>query len=116
VHRKIIAATKKSMSESNKYEDVDLFFYGKGILHHEFVPDGQTVKGQFCLEVMKCLREAERRKRPEEWKNKTWMLHNDSAPADASHLVREFLVKPETTVIPQLPYYPDYAPADFVCS
>ncbi|PNF35601.1 hypothetical protein B7P43_G02402 [Cryptotermes secundus] len=41
-----------------------IFFYGKGIVQQEFVPRSQRVNGQFYLEVMKCLREAERRKRP----------------------------------------------------
>jgi hypothetical protein len=50
-----------------------------GVIHHEFVPRGQTVSGQFYLEAMKRLREAERRKRPEAWRNKTWMLHHDNA-------------------------------------
>jgi hypothetical protein len=42
------------------------------------------------LEVMKCLREAERRKRPEGWRNKTWMLHHNNTPAHTSLLIREF--------------------------
>jgi len=33
---------------------------------------------------MKRLREAVRRKRPEAWTNKTWMLHHDNATAHAS--------------------------------
>jgi hypothetical protein len=36
-----------------------IFFFGKVIVYHEFVPRGQTVNGQFYLEVMKRLREAE---------------------------------------------------------
>jgi hypothetical protein len=35
----------------------------------------------------KRLREAERRKRPEGWRNKTWMLHHDNAPAHTLLLV-----------------------------
>jgi transposase len=42
-----------------------------------------------------------------------WMLHHDIAPAHASSLIREFLAKNETTVVPQPPYSPDLAPADF---
>jgi hypothetical protein len=66
----------------------------KGVIHHEFVPRGQRVNGQFCLAVMKRLREAKRRKRPEECRNKTWMLHNDITLARMSLLVRQFLAKP----------------------
>ena len=41
------------------------------------------------------------------------MLHHDNAPAHASLLMREFLMKRETTVVPQPPYSPDLAPAEF---
>jgi hypothetical protein len=101
---KILATTKKSTSESLKREgDVDSFFYWKGIVHHEFVPRGETVNKEFYLKVMKRLSEAVRRKRPEAWTNKTWMLHHDNAPPQASLFIREFLAKQETTVMPQHP-------------
>jgi len=62
---------------------------------------------------MKRLREAVRRKRPEAWTNKTWMLHHDNALAHAPLLIREFLTKQDMIVEPQPPYSPDLAPADF---
>jgi len=77
------------------------------------VPRGETVNKEFYLNVLKRLRAAVRRKRPEAWTNNTWMLHHDNAPAHASLLIREFLKKYETTVVPQPPYSPDLAPADF---
>src|SRR5215469_3884082 len=105
---------KKSTPESLKCEgDVDFFFDWKGIVHHEFVLRGETVNKEFYLKVMKRLREAVRRKSPEAWTNKTWMLYHDNAPAHASLLIREFLAKQETIVVPQSPYSPDLAPADF---
>jgi hypothetical protein len=61
---------------------------------------------------MKRLREAEQRKRPEGWRNKTWMLHHDSTPAHTSLLVPELLAKRETFVVPQRLYSPDLASAD----
>jgi transposase len=42
------------------------------------------------------------------------MLHEDYAPAHASLLIREFLDKNETTVVPQPPYSSGLAPADFL--
>jgi hypothetical protein len=63
---KIVAAIK-NMSDSIKCEGVversfylfylfTSFFLLGGVVHHEFGPRGQTVTGQFCLEVMKRLR------------------------------------------------------------
>ena len=111
---KIVAPTKKSMSESPKCEgDVHCFFDWKGIVHYEFVPRGETVNKHFYLNFLKCLRVAVRRKKPEAWTNNTWMLHHDNAPAHASLLIHEFLTKHETTVVPQPPYSRDLTPANF---
>jgi len=41
------------------------------------------------------------------------MLHNDNALAHALLLIREFLTKHETTVVPKPACSPDLAPADF---
>ena len=43
------------------------------------------------------------------------MLQHDNAPSHSSFLVRDFLAKHATTVLPQPPYCPDLAPADFFC-
>ena len=89
------------------------FFLLKGILRYELFPRGETVNKQFYLNVLKRLMEAVRRKRPEAWTNNTWMRHHDDAPANAPFLTREILMTHETTVVPQPPFSPDLAPADF---
>ena len=53
------------------------------------------------------------RKRPELWENQTWMLHHDNASAHASLLIRSYLAKHQTSVVPHPPYSPDLTPADF---
>jgi len=52
-----------------------VFFDWKGIIHYEFVPRGETVNTEFYLNVLKCLRQAVQRKRPEAWTNTTWKKH-----------------------------------------
>ena len=76
------------------------------------VPRGQMVNKQLYQEILARLRETVRRKRPELWENRTWMLHHDNAPAHASLLIRSYLAK-QTPVVPHPPYSPDLAPADF---
>jgi transposase len=71
-----------------------------------------TVNKEFYLEVLRCLQELIRKKRPESWKAKQWILHHDNALAH-SLLVQDFLTKMDTTVIPQPPYSPHLASADF---
>ena len=90
-----------------------VFFYWKGIVHHEFVPRGHMINRQFYQEVLARLRDAVRKKRPELWENQTWMLHNDNAPAHASLHIRSYLAKYQTSVVPHPPYSPELAPADF---
>jgi len=68
---------------------------------------------QLYQEVLVRLRDAVRRKRPELWENQTWMLHHDSAPAHTLLLIRSYLAKRQTSVVPHLPYSPDLAPVDF---
>jgi len=41
------------------------------------------------------------------------MLHHDNAPAQASLLIRSYLAKHQTSVVPHPPYSPDLVPADF---
>jgi len=77
------------------------------------IPHGETVNKEFYLNVLKRLRAAVRRKRPEAWTNNTRMLHHDNAPAHASLLICKFFTKHETTVVPQPSYSPDLAPVDF---
>jgi hypothetical protein len=78
-----------------------VFFDWQGIIHHEFIPRGQTVNKEFYIAVLKRFKEAICRKRPQLWTNQSWVLHHDNAPAHSSLLVHNFLAKNKTTVVPQ---------------
>lgn len=43
------------MQKSQVKTRMTAFFYAKGIIHHEFVPEKQTVNGKFYKEVIKRL-------------------------------------------------------------
>ncbi|UYV63722.1 hypothetical protein LAZ67_2005429 [Cordylochernes scorpioides] len=90
-----------------------VFFDCRGVVHHEFLPQGRTVNKEYYLQVMRNLRKAIRQKRPDLWKNKNWLLHHDNAPAHTSLLVRDFLAKNNTLMMLQPPYTPDMAPCDY---
>jgi hypothetical protein len=50
------SSPRKKKSEPMKCEGVvDHFFDGKGIIHHEFSPRGQTINEQFYWQVIKRL-------------------------------------------------------------
>jgi len=89
------------------------FFDPKGIVHKEFVPPGQTVNAAFYIEVLERVWENVQRKRPDQWRNNTRLLHHDNAPAHAALLTRRFLTDNIMTVVPHPPYLPDLAPSNF---
>ena len=77
---------------------------------------GTTIKivnAAFYVEVLKRLWENVQRKRPDQWRNNTWLLHHDNAPAHAALLTQRFLTNNNMTVVPHPPYSPDLAPSNF---
>ncbi|UYV78708.1 hypothetical protein LAZ67_16002504 [Cordylochernes scorpioides] len=104
---------KARQVRSNVKVLLTVFFDCRGVVHHEFLPQGRTVNKEYYLQVMRHLREAIRQKRPDLWKNKNWPLHHDNAPAHTSLLVRDLLAKNNTLMMPQPPYFPDLFPCDF---
>jgi histone-lysine N-methyltransferase SETMAR len=90
-----------------------VFFDIRGIVHRELVPQGQTVGRKLYCEVLWRLRENIRRKRPDLWRTKKWILHDDNAPCHRVLLVREFLANHNILSLPHPPCSPDLAPADF---
>jgi len=79
-------------------------FDQKGIVHKEIFPPGQTVNPALYVEVLKRLRENVQRKRPDHWRNNTWLLQYDNAPAHAVLITRRFLTYNNMTVVPHPPY------------
>ena len=65
------------------------------------------------INILRRLRAAVRRKRPEKWRTSSSVLLHDNGPAHQSLLVRDFLAKNNVTTLQHPPYSPDPAPADF---
>jgi len=91
---------KARQVRSNVKVLLTVFFDYNGAVHREFLPQGHTVNKEYYLEVTRRLREAIRKKRPELWNNQSWILHHDNAPAHISLLVRDFLAKNNTIIMP----------------
>ncbi|UYV73965.1 hypothetical protein LAZ67_11001627 [Cordylochernes scorpioides] len=92
---------------------LDAFLDNREIVHHEYLPAGQTVIKEMYLGIHRRLREAIRKKRPEKWTNGDWILHHDNVHPHTAHLVTSFLAKYETQILPQPPYSPEIATNDF---
>ena len=108
------ARPKQSRQSRSKIKVMlTVFFDYRGVVHYEFLPPGQTVNKKYYLSVMRRLREAIRKKRPDLWKDNSWFLHHDNAPSHTALILREFFAKNSTHIVPQPPYSPDLAPCDF---
>ena len=68
-----IPQTQKSLPSSiqNQGAAHSFFFDASGVVHHEYLPEGSTVNQTYYIEVLKHLRNAIRRKRPELWRSLT---------------------------------------------
>lgn len=103
---------KARMSRSQIKTMLIVFFDVNGIVHREFVPQGQTVNSIFYLSVLKRLKARIHRVRPELVKN-GWILHHDNAPVHTASIVTKYLALKNITVLSQPPYSPDLAPCDY---
>jgi transposase len=90
-----------------------VFFDIQEIVHHGFVPEGQTVNAEFYCNVLSRLREDIQRKRPVLWYAGNWLLHDDNAPSHRALVTREFLAHKGIITLPHPPYSQDLAPCDF---
>jgi transposase len=90
-----------------------VFFDIRGIVHTQLASEGQTMNAEFYCNVLHCLREDIRRKRPALWRAGDWLLHADNAPSHRALVMREFLAHSSIMTYLHPPYSPDLAPCDF---
>jgi len=89
------------------------FYNSKGIIHHEFVPQEQTVTGNFYLRVLERLWKRIRRVRPEYTASGSWFLVHDNASVHRAVAVQEFLARKQVCMLHHLPCSPDLSPSDY---
>jgi len=104
---------KARQVRSNVKVFLTVFLDFRGVVHHEYAPQGQTFTKEYYEGVLCRLRNAVRRKQLDLWAAETWQLHHDNAPAHSSHLIQSFLAKHNIPLNRQAPYSPDMAPCDF---
>ncbi len=89
------------------------FFDSKGLIHHEYVPYGQTVNATFYLSVLKRLVARIHHVRLEYREPRSWCLSQENAKAHATHIIQQYFAKYQITVLNHPPYEPDLAPPNF---
>ncbi len=87
-----------------------LFFAGKGVIHHKYVPEGQTVNATFYVQILDHLCKRIVRVRPEMWRDrKFFLLYNDAHPHTEA-IIQQFLAKKGVAQLSNPPYSPDLSP------
>ncbi|UYV74934.1 hypothetical protein LAZ67_12001834 [Cordylochernes scorpioides] len=106
--------TKKSrLCKSKNKVLLVTFFDIKGIVHYEYLEEGQTINKESYLNIMRRVHESIRLKRSEMWSSKNWIIHHDNAPPHTATSVPTYLAKHGIQILQQPPYSPDLAPNDF---
>jgi len=69
-----------------------IFFDWQGVIHKEFVLDGQTINAVYYKGVMERLLDGIRGARPGMCESGDWSLLHDNAPSYNATIVKQFLV------------------------
>ena len=84
------------------------------MIYVHWVPSGQTVNKECCVEVLREFRKRFRRKRPELYfQSGQRHLHQDNAPVHNTIMVTSHLTEMGIQTFPPTPYSPDLTPCDF---
>ena len=90
-----------------------LFFDAEGVIHREFVPEGQKVNTEFYVGVLDQLLKRIRWVKTAKFQSNEWFLLHDNAPSHNAAIVKKFLANRNVAVLHLPPYSPDLAPADY---
>jgi len=89
-----------------------VFFDAVGVIHREFVPEGQKVNAEFYVGGLDRLLKRIRRVRMAKFQSSEWFLLHDNEPSHNAAIVKKFL-KNRNVAVHHPPYLPDLAPADY---
>jgi len=89
------------------------FFNAEGVIHREFVPEGQKVNAEFYVGVLDRLLKRIRQVRMAKFQSSEWFLLHDNVPSHNPAIVKKFLANRDVAVLHHPPYSPDLAPADY---
>ena len=90
-----------------------IFFDWQGVIHKEFVPEGETINAVYYKGVMERLLNRIRRVRPGMCESGEWFLLHNNAPSHNATIIKQFLAQWKVTVFDHPPYLTDLAPADY---
>ena len=75
------------------------FFRYRWVIYIDWMPEGQTVNQVYYKNVLKTVHEFVQWRRPDSWKNASWILHQDNVPANNVLSAGHYLAKNNIPVI-----------------
>ena len=90
-----------------------VFLEAEGVIHREFVPEGQKVNAEFYVGVLDRLVKRNRRVRTAKFKSSEWFLLHDKATSHNAAILKKFLANRNVAVLHHPPYSPDLTSADY---
>jgi histone-lysine N-methyltransferase SETMAR len=90
-----------------------IFFDWQGVIHKEFVPEGETLNEVYYKGVIERLLHGIRHVRTGRCESGDWFLLHNNATSHNTTIVKQFLAQQKVTVLDHPPYSPDLAPADY---
>ncbi len=114
------ASSKGSACKGNPEDNVDPFFDTHGVVHLEFLPQGETVTAEYWVSVLFHLKDSIRRKRPILWRggfdgqtDHDFYLYMDNASSHTSLEALTFYGEQNFNLLAHPAYSLDLAPCDF---
>ena len=98
----------RSGTSHRKQLMLSVFWDKSGVIHLDFLPNGQTINGQYYAKLVEECRRKKRKSR-----NVPLWLLVDNAPVHASNVAQCSTEKSGFTLLQHPPYSPDLAPSDF---
>lgn len=90
-----------------------LFCDCKGVVMMEWLQPKQTIDSEQYIKTLAKLKECIRQKRPQMWKDKSFLIHHDNASPHSSFMTQQKINKWGLTQLPHPPNSPDIAPCDY---
>jgi histone-lysine N-methyltransferase SETMAR len=104
--------SKARVNASRTKQMLLVFLDSKGLVYTHIVLKGTTINANYNLVVLGKFMVYLRKKWPEMTKG-IWFFHWDNTPVHTAAIVKNWLATKEIQLLPNPPYSPDLAPADF---
>ncbi len=104
---------KKPLRDPVKKTMMTLFFDCQGVIMIEFLPPKEKIDSSLYVKTLAKLKECIRKKRPQLWSDKSFILHHDNASPHTSFETTKKMKEWGLDILEHPPNSPNLAPCDF---